>query len=101
MAHLTYPSTTEVQLRLDAQEDAILAVVRGCPWWTKADVEGRFPGSTTVTSVSLTTTRGVESTLRRILQMSFGLVFPTEGGIGEPMLREAPRVSGRKSRSSR
>ncbi len=90
MAHLSYPSMTEVQLRLDAKEGAILAVVRGCPWWTKADVEGQLPGSTTVSSVSLTATRAVESTLRRILQMSFGLVFPVEGGVGQQPVREAP-----------
>ena len=96
MAHLSYPSVTEVQLRLDAQEDAILSVVRKCPWWTKAEVEGRFPGSTTVSSVSLTTTRAVESTLRRILQMSFGIVFPAEGGVGQQPVREAPRVIGGK-----
>ncbi len=101
MAHLSYPSTTEVQLRLGAQEDGILAVVRGCPWWTKAEVEGRLPGSATVSSVTLTTTRGVESTLRRILQMSFGLVFPPEGGAGQQLVREAPSVVGRKPRSLR
>lgn len=91
MASLSYPSMTEVTLRLEAQEDAILAVVRGCPWWVKAEVEGRLPGSTTVTSVSLTATRGVESTIRRILQMSFGLVFPAEGGLGYKLVREAPQ----------
>lgn len=99
MAHLSYPSMTEVQLRLEAQEDAILAVVRGCPWWTKADFEGRLPGSTTVSSVSLTTTRGVESTLRRILQMSFGLVFPKEGGVGHQVVREGSGLVGAKRRS--
>jgi hypothetical protein len=46
MAHLSYPSLMDVQLRLDANEDAILTVVRGCPWWHKADVEGRCVGST-------------------------------------------------------
>lgn len=92
MAQLSYPSVTEVQLRLEAQEAAILAVVRGCPWWTRADVEGRFPGSTTVSSITLTTTRGVDSTLRRILQMSFGLVFPQEGGTGQRTERGAPQA---------
>jgi hypothetical protein len=89
MASLSYPSVAEVQLRLDAKEDAILAVVRGCPWWTRADVEGRLPGSAVVSGVSLTTTRALESTLRRILQMSFGIVFPAEGGVGERPLRDA------------
>ncbi len=99
MAHLSYPSVTEVQLRLEAQEDAILAVVRGCPWWTKAEVEGRLPGSTTVSGVILTTTRATESTLRRILQMSFGLVFPPEGGGCQLSVREAPPVRGAKRHS--
>ena len=101
MAHLSYPSTTEVQLRLGAQEDGILAVVRGCPWWTKAEVEGRLPGSAAVSGVILTTTRGVESTLRRILQMSFGLVFPDEGGVGLQTRKEVPSLAGRKSRTLR
>lgn len=90
MAHLSYPSATEVQLRLDSQEGAILNVVRGCPWWTRADVEGRLPGSATVTGVTLTTDRGMDSTLRRILQLSFGLVFPSEGGVGERPARTRP-----------
>lgn len=101
MAHLSYPSVTEVQLRLDAKENAILAVVRGCPWWIKADVQGRLPGSPIVSSVSLTTTRAVESTLRRILQMSFGLVFPTEGGVGEQPVREAPAVMRSKRHANK
>ena len=101
MAYLSYPSAAEVQLRLEAQEDAILAVVRGCPWWTKADIEGRLPGSGTVSSVSLTTTRALESTLRRILEMSFGIVFPPEGGAGSPPKREQPRASGSKRRAAR
>jgi hypothetical protein len=101
MAQLSYPSTTEVQLRLDAQEDAILAVVRGCPWWTKADVEGRVPGSAIVSAVVLTTTRSMESTLRRILQMSFGMVFPREGGYANAKLREPAATSSRKRHGSR
>lgn len=96
MATLSYPSATEVQLRLEAQEDAILAVVRGCPWWTRAEIEGHVPGHAVVSAVTLTTERGLESTLRRILQMSFGLVFPEEGGDGHQPPREA---HGHPSRS--
>ncbi|MDP9314827.1 MAG: hypothetical protein M3R24_28790 [Chloroflexota bacterium] len=101
MAQLSYPSATEVQLRLEAQEDAILAVIRGCPWWTKAEVEGRLPGSTIVSGVILTTTRGVESTLRRILQLSFGMVFPAEGGVAHQVRQAAPVTAGRKARLPR
>jgi hypothetical protein len=101
MAQLSYPSVTEVELRLGAHEEAILAVVRGCPWWTKAEVEGRVPGSATVSAVVLTTSRTVESTLRRILQMSFGMVFPAEGGIADQLRQEVPNTTGRRSRASR
>lgn len=101
MAQLSYPSATEVQLRLDAQEDAILAVIRGCPWWTRADVEGRVPGSAVVSAVVLTTTRGMESTLRRILQMSFGLVFPPEGGSAQAKRLDLPGPLQRKRIASR
>ena len=101
MAYLSYPSAAEVQLRLEAQEGPVLAVIRGCPWWTKADVEGRLPGSSTASSVSLTTTRALEATLRRILEMSFGIVFPPEGGAGTPPKYEAPRTRGTKRRATR
>lgn len=98
MANLSYPSATEVQLRLEAQENAILAVVRGCPWWTKAEIEGHVPGHAIVSAVTLTTGRGLDSTLRRILQMSFGLVFPQEGGDG---LQPPQKAQGQPSRGSR
>jgi len=99
MAYLNYPSTTEVQLQLDAKEGAILAVVRGCPWWTKADIE-RALGSTLVTSVTLTTTQAMDSTLRRILRMSFGLVFPKEGGVGHHPVRAHANITQEAHRSS-
>ncbi len=83
MATLSYPSAEELQLRLEAEEGAILNVVRGCSWWTRADIEGRTPGSSTVTGVTLTATRSMDSTLRRILNLSFGLIFPQDGGVGE------------------
>jgi hypothetical protein len=82
MAQLRYPSPTEVQLRLGPQEDAILTVVRHWAWWTRADVEGRLPGDAQVTAVILTAERGADQTIRKILQRSFQLVFPVEGGEG-------------------
>jgi hypothetical protein len=96
MATLSYPSATDVQLVLNAQEGAILGVVRGCTWWTKADVERGIPGSTLVTSVTLTTTRAMDPTLRRILQMGFGLVFPQDGGAGQRPVRESIDVARTK-----
>lgn len=99
MAHLDYPSVMEVQLRLGAHEDAILSVVRHCSWWTKADVEGQVPDSSVVTGITLTTNRSMDSTIRRILQLSFGLVFPADGGVGVQPVRE-PASTPRKRGSS-
>jgi hypothetical protein len=82
MAYLSYPSASEVQLRLGAQEQAILTVVRRWGWWTRAEVEGQVPGEAQVTAVILTAQRGSDQTIRRILRLSFQLVFPTEGGAG-------------------
>lgn len=101
MAQLSYPSLNEVQLRLDADEDSILSVVRGCSWWTKAEFEGQVPGSSQVTSVTLTTTRAMDTTLRRILQMSYGLTFPKDGGTGEHPVRESGATVLKKRSSSR
>lgn len=96
MATLSYPSLEELQLRLEAQEGAILEVVRGCPWWTRADVEGRIPGNSTVTSVTLTALRANDSTLRRILTLSFGLNFPADGGVGETRAESSARTAQAK-----
>jgi hypothetical protein len=82
MAHLSYPSPTEVQLRLGPQEDAILTVVRRWAWWTHAEVEGQLPGDSQVSGVVLTAERGGEAVIREILNRSFRLVFPVEGGEG-------------------
>ena len=82
MAHLSYPDATEVQLRLEAKEEAILAVVRKCPWWLEANVEGRFPGSKIVSAITLTAERRMNETIREIMLRSFQIVFPPEGGEG-------------------
>ena len=87
MAHLSYPSPAEVQLRLGPREDAILTVVRRWAWWTRAEVEGRLPGDAQVAAVILTAERGVDGTIREILQRSFQLVFPADGGEGAPVVR--------------
>ncbi len=100
MAYLSYPSPAAMQLRLDTQDDALFQVVRGCTWWTNAEIEGRLPGSTRVTQVTLTTTRAMDGTLRSILETGFGLVFPVAGGAGRPRV-SAPVVPRRKKRSVR
>ena len=82
MANLSYPSPEEVQLRLGAQEDAILTVVRHWAWWKRADVEGRLPGDGQVSAVILTAERSTDTLIREILHRSFQLVFPVDGGDG-------------------
>ena len=104
MAQLSYPSATEVQLRLGDQEDAILTVLRRWGWWTRADVEGRLPGAAQVSSVILTAARGQDRTIRTILRRSFQLVFPAEGGAGvlttdAPAAELAQRAETKRRRS--
>ena len=82
MAHLSYPSDGELQLRLGPREDAILTVVRHWAWWTRAEVEGRFPGASEVSGVILTAERAADTMIREILHRSFRLVFPADGGEG-------------------
>jgi hypothetical protein len=94
MAYLSYPSSTEVQLRLGPHDDAILTVVRGWAWWKRADVEGQLPGERQVTAVVLTAERAMDRTIRKILHRSFQIVFPEFGGEGEAtseIVADAPR----------
>ncbi len=98
MAHLSYPSPTEVQLRLGPQEDAILTVVRHWAWWTRAEVEGQLPGELEVAAVILTAERTTEATIREILHRSFQIVFPSAGGEG---VCAASGVGARSQRSIR
>lgn len=95
MTHLSYPSSTELQLRLGAHENEILTVVRHCAWWTRAEIEGRLPGSSEVAAVILTAERSMDSTLREILRRSFQLGFPDEGGEAEPGVRRRPAARQR------
>ncbi|WP_026371040.1 hypothetical protein [Kallotenue papyrolyticum] len=96
MAYLSYPSATDLHLRLEGHEQAILTVVRKCPWWHSAEVEGRRPGSTTVSAVTLIARRDMDPTLRQILATCAGLVFPADGGAGRPRAR--PRRAGPASK---
>lgn len=98
MAQLTYPTEGELQLRLGPHEDEILTVVRRWAWWTRADVEGRFPGNSEVSAVILTAERGADSMIREILQRSFQIVFPADGGEGIQGARPANEPRKRGSR---
>jgi hypothetical protein len=105
VAHISYPQVSEVQLRLGPHEDAILAVVRGWSGWTHAEVEGRLPGDSVVSGVILTARRGVDTTIRELLQRGFRLEFPLEGGEGvlkAPEVGQAePKAAGAGARARR
>ena len=90
MAYLSYLSSSEVQLRLGPQEDAILTVVRRWGWWKRAEVEGQMPGEPQVTAVILVAERAMDQTIRKILHRSFHIVFPADGGEGTPMVLPMP-----------
>lgn len=96
MAHLSYPSPAEVQLRLGPRENAILAVVRHWAWWLRAEVEGKLPGYTEVATVTLTAERAQDATIREILDRSSQLVFPPDGGEGMEVVREPVASTKRK-----
>lgn len=97
MAYLSYPSTTEVQLRLGLREDNILTVVRRWRWWIRADVEGKLPNTPEVTAVTLTAERIMDGTLRDILYANFQLEFPHDGGEGSVLpIGTRGRRSGRR-----
>ncbi len=100
MPFLTFPSPSEVELRLGAHEDAILSVVRRWRSWTRAEVEGRIAGDAEVSAVVLTAERGTEATIREILYRSFQIVFPTDGGEGAVVERGAGAPAGRRHRSA-
>jgi len=96
MAQLSYPSAEEVQLQLGPREDAILGVVRRWAWWLRAEVDGKLPGCSEVTSVTLTAARAQDATIREILDRSFQLVFAADGGEG--MVVPAPVESPKRRR---
>ena len=98
MTQLSYPSPTEIQLRLGPHENDILTVVRQCAWWTRAEVEGRVPGSSEVSAVILTAERAMEPTLREILHRSFQLVFPVDGGDAEHTVGKQQDARRRRTR---
>ena len=98
MAQLSYPSPTEIQLRLGPHENEILTVVRHCAWWTRAEGEGRVPGNPEVSAVILTAERAMEPRLREILHRSFQLVFPVDGGDAEHTVGKQQDARRRRTR---
>lgn len=97
MATLSTNGSDDLSLTLrGAREDRILATVRHWPHWSQVSVERDPANDARCLSVTLTTQRLYEATLREILRRSFGLNFPADGGDSE--LAADPPESERRRR---
>jgi hypothetical protein len=76
---LTDPNELTLQLQ-GAAEDVILATLRRWPHWLRATMEYDPEDPSRCLSVTLVAERQHEETVRLILEKSFGLRFPPEGG---------------------
>jgi hypothetical protein len=79
-----------------ADEDRILTTIRRWPHWSTVAVERDPADRAQCLSVTLTTNRVYETTLREILRRSFGLNFPPDGG--ESVAAPAPPAREHKRR---
>jgi hypothetical protein len=73
-----------------ADEDRILATVRRWPYWDEVSIERDPADADHILSITLHTDRANEATLRAILERSFGMTFPAEGGDCAPDAAEPP-----------
>jgi len=76
---LSIPGELRLTLR-GAEENVILTTLRRWPNWLRAEVERDPMDPTQCMAVTLVADRYQETTIREILQRSFGMRFPTEGG---------------------
>ena len=94
----TLDTSVAGELRLTlrgAAENRILDTVRHWPHWRLGNIEHDPANEQQYQSVTLITDRVHEATVREILKLSFGLIFPPEGGNRE-LAPEAPRPAGRR-----
>jgi hypothetical protein len=80
-----------------AAENRILTTLRHWPYWRRADIERDPNDPQRCLSVTLVTDQIYEPMVRDILQRSFGLKFPSEGGSSE-LGPEPPLRTGRRRR---
>lgn len=86
---LSIPGELRLTLRGEA-ENIILTTLRRWPHWLSAEVERNPIDATKYTAVTLVADRFQESTIREILQRSFGMRFPPEGGNQAMKVMPAP-----------
>jgi hypothetical protein len=87
---LSVPGELRLILRGTA-ENVILTTVRRWPHWLRAEVERDPVDPSQCVAVTLITDRVQELTIREILQRSFGMRFPVEGG-DQPIEIASPPV---------
>jgi hypothetical protein len=81
MAVLMFTEVGELTLTLrGAAEDQILKAVRRWPHWLRAEIKRDLLDPSRCLAVTLVTERSNEDTVRFILERSFGLRFPNDGG---------------------
>jgi hypothetical protein len=81
MATLLLTDPNELTLQLEGEaEDVILSTLRRWPHWLRATLEHDPDDPRRCRSVTLVAERQHEETVRLILEKSFGLRFPSEGG---------------------
>ncbi|NJO84855.1 MAG: hypothetical protein HC828_20215 [Blastochloris sp.] len=91
MTTLDLSTPGELRLTLSgAAENIILTTVRRWPHWLRAELERDPSDLTQCVSVTLVAERNQESTIRDILQRSFGMKFPVEGGSRELVVPAVP-----------
>jgi hypothetical protein len=83
VATLSISGTEELCLTLrGAAENQILETIRRLPYWRRVSIERDPVDAAQTVAVTLVTDIIHESTVRSILQRSFGLTFPKDGGDG-------------------
>jgi hypothetical protein len=100
MTTLSIAETGELHLTLrGAAENRILATVRRWPYWQRVTIVRDPANAERCLAVTLIADRAYESTVREILERSFGMTFPEAGGSRDigPEPPPSPRWRGRLS----
>ena len=97
MTTLSISESGELCLTLrGASENRILATLRRWPYWRRVALERDPINTQEYLAVTLIADQAHESTVREILQRSFGLTFPASGGSCQLPLDPPPPLRRRR-----
>jgi hypothetical protein len=97
MPTLSMSPAGELSLTLrGAAENRVLETLRRWPYWRRVDIERDPADPDLYIAVTLVTDQTYEPMVREILQRSFGLKFPADGGSSELGPEPPPRPSRRR-----